>query len=126
MKRKLQIQLLLMLLFNICCSSHKTLNVGQSETINVEVSKVYENNKNYIFLTKENDIIESSKIGGVSNLKCEKIIVGQKYKFEVVPVSGIIQGGNHFERSYDVNDTVRLNYREYYFAKTIKKYCYKK
>jgi len=126
MKKIFQIQFLLTLLFNISCSSQKTLNVGQkSEGISVELNKIYENDKFYIFLTKENDIIESSKLG-TYNLKCKKIAVGQKYKFEVIPVSGMVQGSNHFDRSYDVNDTLRLNYREYYFAKTVKKYCYKK
>lgn len=126
MKKIFQIQILLTLLFNISCNSQKTLNVGQkSESIIVELNNVYENNKNYIFLTKDNDIIESSKLG-TYNLKCNKVVIGQKYKFEVIPVSGMIQGNNHFDRSYDVNDTLRLNYREYYFAKTIKKYCYKK
>ncbi|MBT2620287.1 hypothetical protein [Chryseobacterium sp. ISL-6] len=119
-------QFLLILLFIISCNSQKILNVGQkSETINVELTNIYENDKNYIFLTKKNDIIESSKLG-TYNLKCNKIIIGQKYKFEVIPISGMIQGNNHFDRSYDVNDTLRLNYREYYFTRTIKKYCYKK
>ena len=126
MKKIFQIKYVLIFLFSISCSSQKTLNIGQkSETITVELNNIYENNKNYIFLTKENDIIESSKLG-TNNLKCKKIATGQKYKFEVIPVSGMVQGNNHFDRSYDVNDTLRLNYREYYFVKMIKKYCYKK
>lgn len=127
MKKNIYIQfLLIFLLFNTGCSSQKTLNIGQkSEIINIELNKIYENNKNYIFLTKENDIIESSKLG-IHNLKCKNLVLGQRYQFNVIPVSGIIQGNNHFERSYDVNDTLRLSYREYYFAKTIRKYCYKK
>jgi len=127
MKKNIYIQfLLIFLLFNTGCSFQKTLNTGQkSEIINVELNKIYENDKNYIFLTKENDIIESSKLG-IHNLKCKSLVLGQRYQFNVIPVSGIIQGNNHFEPSYDVNDTLRLPYREYYFSKTIRKYCYKK
>lgn len=126
MKKIFQMKFVLIFLFNISCNSQKILNLGQkSEVLNVELNTIYENDKYYIFLTKENDIIESSKLG-TYNLKCSKIITGQKYKFKVIPVSGMIQGNSHFDRSYDVNDTLRLNYREYYFAKTVKKYCYKK
>lgn len=51
MKKIFQIQFLVILLVNISCSSQKTLNVGQkSETLNVELNTIYENNKYYISL----------------------------------------------------------------------------
>lgn len=124
MKRIFQIQMILLLLSN--CTSKKVLEIDQNpEIMNVEIVKIYENSRNYIFLTKDNDIIESTKLNTL-NLKCKKIIPGQRFTFEVIPVSGMIQGNNHFDRTYDINDTLTLSYREYYFAKTIRKYCYKK
>ncbi|WBV52270.1 hypothetical protein [Chryseobacterium gambrini] len=97
-----------------------------SSVYNVKITKVYENEKSYIFVTDKNDVIESTK-QLTQNLRCKKIKIGDSLKFDVIPVSGMVDEGGrlHIERMFDVNDSLSIGYRELYFAKIVKKYCWK-
>gem|GEM_PF-2278469 len=120
------IQFSILLLLNINCSVQKSSNVNtNTENITVILKQIYENDKNYILLTNENDIIESSK-SYIDKKACTSIQVGKKYTFQVIPVSGLIESSHRYKKTYDVNDTLSIEYREYYAANEAKKYCYKK
>ena len=108
------------------CTSSKTLNVEkESSTYQAKISKIYENDKSYIFVTNNNDIIESTKLS-TADLRCTKINLGDSLKFDVIQVSEMFIEGRKLDREFDINDSLTVNYRELYFAKKIKKYCYKK
>jgi len=107
------------------CASSKTLNFKkESSAYKAKISKIYENDKSYIFVTNNNDIIESTKLS-TANLKCTKIRIGDDLKFEVIPVSEVFSEGRKLDREFDINDSLYISYRELYFAKVIKKYCWK-
>lgn len=105
--------------------SSKSLDFEKKSSIyQAKISKVYENDKNYIFITDNNDIIESTKLS-TTNLKCTKINIGDNLKFDVIPVSEAFDEGRKLDRDFDINDSLTVSYRELYFAKVIKKYCWK-
>lgn len=109
----------------ISCKSSKTLDFEKKSFIyQAKISKIFENDKSYIFVTNNNDIIESTKLS-TTNLKCTKIEIGNDLKFEVIPVSEMFNEGRKLDREFDVNDSLSISYRELYFAKVVKKYCWK-
>lgn len=114
-------------IFNNCGSNKYSYKTDHLKKNNIErnIVSIYENEKAYVLIADNNDLIEVFKEPYNFIKSCRKIQLNKKQKFSVLSISGMIQAGS-FERKYMLNDSVLLDYNQYYFIPTFKKYCYDK
>ena len=114
-------------IFNNCGSNKYSYKTDHLKKNNIErnIVSIYENEKAYVLIADNNDLIEVFKEPYNFIKSCRKIQRNKKQKFKVVNLSEMIQAGS-IERTYTLNDSVILDYNVYYFIPTFKKYCYDK
>ena len=125
--KKLLCIFIITFIFNNCGSNKYSYNTNHLKKTKIErnIVSIYENEKAYVLIADNNDLIEVFKEPYNFIKSCRKIQLNKKQKFSVLSISGMIQAGS-FERKYMLNDSVLLDYNQYYFIPTFKKYWYDK
>lgn len=125
--KKLLCIFIITFIFNNCGSNKYSYNTDHLKKNKIErnIVSIYENEKAYVLIADNNDLIEVFKEPYNFIKSCRKIQLNKKQKFSVLSINGMIQAGS-FERKYMLNDSVLLDYNQYYFIPTLKKYCYDK
>lgn len=116
--------ILIGLLFFSCSSQQKISS--KPFNVNRKIIAVYETNKVYVLIADNNDVIEVFKNPFEKSIPCKKIVLNKKYKFKVEPVSDLVQGGVESPKKYLYNDSIFIDYNNYYVIRNFQEYCYDK
>jgi hypothetical protein len=115
--------LLIFTFINFGCQTKKKIISSKPFNIKRSIVNIRENEKAYVFIADNNDIIEVFKPPFKSNVICKKIILNKKYKFKVFPVSDLIQKGIESPNEYILNDSTMIKYNNYYSLKEFQFFC---
>ncbi|WP_166427929.1 hypothetical protein, partial [Chryseobacterium lacus] len=80
----------------------------------------------YVLIADNDDIIEVFKDPIGTRTLCKTIVLNKKYRFKVEPVGDLIQGGIESPRKYLYNDSIFVDYNNYYVIRNFQEYCYDK
>ncbi len=103
----------------------QTKKMFSSKPFRIErsITKIHENDKVYILIADNNDIIEVFKPPFNKQSTCKKIVLNRKYNFKVFPVSDLVQKGIESPNEYTLNDSTIIKYNSYYSLKRFQFLC---
>lgn len=125
-KMKNYLYLLIILIFFTNCSSQQKTISSKPFIINRKIVGIYETKRVYVLIADNEDIIEVFKDPIGTRTLCKTIVLNKKYRFKVEPVSDLIQGGIESPRKYLYNDSIFVDYNNYYVIRNFQEYCYDK
>lgn len=105
------------------CQTKKNIISSKPFNIKRNIVKIQENEKAYVLIADNNDIIEIFKHPFNKSITCKKIILNRRYNFKVYPVSDLIQRGIESPNEYILNDSTVIQYRSYYSLKKFEILC---
>jgi len=117
--------LIILIFFTNCSSQQKTIS-SKPFIINRKIVGIYETKRVYVLIADNDDIIEVFKDPIGTRTLCKTIVLNKKYRFKVEPVSDLIQGGIESPRKYLYNDSIFVDYNNYYVIRNFQEYCYDK
>jgi hypothetical protein len=115
--------LLVIVFVNFGCQTKKTIVSSKPFDIQRNILTIRENEKVYVLIADNNDIIEVFKPPFNKSTICKKIVLNKKYNFRVFPVSDLIQRGIESPNEYILNDSTIIKYNNYYSLEKFELLC---
>lgn len=112
-----------MVFVNFGCQTKKTIISSKPFDIQRNIQTILENEKVYVLIADNNDIIEIFKPSFNKSIICKKIVLNKKYNFRVFPVSDLIQKGIESPNEYILNDSTIIKYNNYYSLEKFELLC---
>ncbi|OBW40489.1 hypothetical protein AB670_03153 [Chryseobacterium sp. MOF25P] len=115
--------LLVIVFVNFGCQTKKTIVSSKPFDIQRNILTIRENEKVYVLIADNNDIIEVFNPPFNKSTICKKIVLNKKYNFRVFPVSDLIQRGIESPNEYILNDSTIIKYNNYYSLEKFELLC---
>ncbi|MBW8522453.1 hypothetical protein K0U91_13155 [Chryseobacterium chendengshani] len=115
--------LLIVISINFSCQTKKNTISSKPFNLKRNIIAMQENEKAYVLIADNNDIIEVFKPPFNKSTTCKKMDLNKKYSFKVFPVSNLIQSGIESPNEYILNDSTIIKYKNYYSSKKFQFFC---
>ncbi|MBW3524901.1 hypothetical protein [Chryseobacterium sp. NKUCC03_KSP] len=110
-------------LISLGCQTKKTIISAKPFNVQRSINTILENQKAYVLIATNNDIIEVFKPPFNKTTKCKNIVLGKEYSFKVFPVSDLLQSGIETPKEYFLNDSTMIKYNSYYSLEKFQILC---